>query len=226
MTIQDGIKQNLKETRQILQAPGAYFSSLKDTETTWIDLVLRALFYGLVGGILALLWGLPRLNAVGLLWGSAGSFWALIIWPLAAVGALFLAGLIIWIISSICGGSNDYFKSLRVSGALLAFIPICAFFSFTLRINIYLHTIIFTVISVYGLWILYHALRQYLQSQEKATKFMGIFLLIAVIAFSILTLFPKTLIRQKGAETTPQATLPAVEKIESEQPKASPEKEE
>jgi hypothetical protein len=148
----------VKESKETLLNPKSYFSTMKISGGITEPLI-KAVIYGAVSGVLYFLWGLVGLGtAVGGLFGGAVGI-MLFIWAIiGAVIGLFIGGVVMLILSSICKGNTDFEANVRVTASLMVVMPISALFGFTMGLNLYLGLIIGLVIKLLGLWLMYHAL--------------------------------------------------------------------
>ena len=156
----------LKESKETLLNPKSYFSTMK-ISGGMIEPLIKAVIYGAIAGVIYFLWGILGLgSAVGGLFGGAVGI-MLFIWAfIAAVIGMFIGGVVLLIISSICKGNTDFEANVRVTAALMVVVPISALFGFTMGINFSLGLIISLVIKLYGLWLLYHGLVEALKGKK------------------------------------------------------------
>ncbi len=117
---------------------------------------------------------------------------------LLAIGGiigLFIGGLILLVISLICGGDTNYETNVRATASLMVLFPVSALFSFLAGINTYLGLIVSIIIGLYGLWMFYQALVNALSAKENIAKIVCIILavlLALLILGSIFTMFKVT----------------------------------
>ena len=95
--------------------------------------------------------------------------------PKVLIG-LFIGGVILLIVSAICGGNTNFEANVRVTAALMVLSPISALLSFTSGINLWLGGLISLAVSLYGLYLLYHALVNALKGKEGTAKVITIVL--------------------------------------------------
>lgn len=170
-------KKLINDSKAVLMTPKEYFASMPKTGG-FVEPLIKAVIYGLVAGIITFIWSLLHLTAASGMFGKAlggGVGVAAIIYSVigAAIG-LFIGGVILLIISAICGGSKDYEANVRVTASLMVLSPINALLGFTGGISIYLGAIISLAVSLYGIWLLYNALISALGAGEKAAKVVSI----------------------------------------------------
>jgi hypothetical protein len=188
-------KKLIDDSKAVLMTPKEYFASMPKTGG-YVEPLIKAVIYGLIAGILTFIWSLLHLTpAAGILgkWMGGGTVGVMSI-VTAVIGAaigLFIGGVILLIISAICGGSKDYEANVRVTAALMVLSPINALLSFTGGISIYLGAIISLAVSLYGIWLLYNALIHALGAGEKAAKVVSIILAIlpVISLISMLTCY-------------------------------------
>jgi len=188
------LKKFIEDSKNAVLNPKEYFTTLSITGG-FGEPVIKAVIYGFIAGIFALLWSLLNISGGaglgGLFGGAVGSIMAFvafigpIIWALIG---LFIVGVIVLIISSICNGSNDYEANVRVVAAMMVLMPINTFLNVFNGISPALGSIIGLIVKLYGLWMLYHALNQTLKAKEETSKIIALVLgalvlLVAIIGF-------------------------------------------
>lgn len=181
-------KKFLDESRDSILNPKGFFPTLK-TEGGLGDPILKALIYGLVAGVFSFLWSILNIGAVtgGLFGGAIGIM--ILIWSvIGAVIGVFIGGVVVLVLSAICGGKTDFEPNMRVAAALMVLMPINAFFGFAVGISTVLGTLISFAINLYGLWMLYHALTQTLKAKESSAKVLSYVLVGIVMLFLIVGL--------------------------------------
>jgi hypothetical protein len=88
------------------------------------------------------------------------------------------------LISAICGGNTDFEANLRVSASLMVIYPINAFLAFFYGINYSLGGVVALTVSLFGIYLLYHAIIQALKGKESSAKIAAIVLLVlALVGF-------------------------------------------
>ena len=178
-------KKILNDSRETLLNPKGYFSSMP-LSGGLTEPLIKAAIYGVVAGLFSLLWHLTGFTAMGggLLGGAVGIMsliWAVI----AAIIGLFIGGVIMLVISAICGGNTDFEANVRVSASLMVIYPINAFLAFFYAINFTLAGLIGLAVSLYGIYLLYHAVIQALKGKESNAKIV----LIVLVILSLLGFF-------------------------------------
>lgn len=187
-----------QDSKKALFQPKVYFSSMP-TEGGLGEPILKALVYGAIAGIFVLLWSLLNLTGFtgGILGGAAGIagfFWSII----AAVIGVFIGGVIVLIISAICGGNTEYEPNMRVAAALMVLMPINAFLGFFDGISFALGSIISLLVSLYGLYMLYHAVQGVLKGKEQTAKIVSYVLAAVLVLFMIIGLATRSAVRKAG----------------------------
>jgi len=175
----------IAESKETLLNPKSYFSTMK-TSGGIAEPLIKAVVYGTLSGIIYLIWSFLKIGAVGggLLGGAVGFMvfiWAII----SAVVGLFIGGVILLIISSICKGNGDFEANLRVTAAVMVVMPIAALLSFTTFLNPYLGVVVSLAISAYALWLLYNGLVEALKGNSATAKIVC-YVIIAIMALFLL----------------------------------------
>ena len=177
-------KKILNDSRETLLNPKGYFESMP-LAGGLAEPLIKAAIYGVVAGLFSLLWHLTGFSAMGagLLSGAAGIM--SLIWAvLGAIIGLFIGGVIMLVISAICGGNTDFEANLRVMASLMVIYPINAFLAFFYAINFTLAGLVGLAVSLYGIYLLYHAVIQALKGKESSVKIVAIVLLVfALVGF-------------------------------------------
>jgi hypothetical protein len=171
----------LKESKEVLLSPKAYFSTMK-LAGGMTEPLIKAVIYGAIAGAFAFIWNLLKIGAVsGGLFGGAVGVMAFFAYIFFAVIGLFIGAVILLVISSICKGSTDFEANVRVSAAVLVIMPVSAFFGFAGHFNIYLGVIISMIINLFALWLIYNALIEALKTKPETTKIVGYVLAVIFI---------------------------------------------
>ncbi len=175
----------LFETRETLLNPKEYFATMP-LKGGFAEPVIKAVIYGIAAGLFSLLWSLLGLSATGgggVLGGAAGLmalFWSI----LGSVVVVFIGGAVMFVISAACGGNTDFEANLRVSSSLMAVYPINAFLSFFYGINFALGGVVGLAMSLYSVYLVYHAAIEALKGRESSVKIAAIVLVVfALIGF-------------------------------------------
>jgi len=174
----------LKDSMETLLNPKEYFATMSLTGG-FVEPLIKAAIYGTLAGLFSLLWNVLGFSAMGIgAWGSAVGIMSLIWSVIGAMIGVFIGGVVVLVISAICGGNTDLEASVRVSAALMVIYPISAFLAFFYAINFTLGGVVGLAVNLYGLYLLYHAIIQALKGKESAMKIVAIVLLvIALLGF-------------------------------------------
>jgi len=171
-------KKILNDSRETLLNPKDYFASMP-LAGGLAEPLIKAAIYGVLAGLFALLWSVLGFSAMGAgILGGAVGFMSLIWSVIGAIIGLFICGAIMLLISAICGGNTDYEANVRVSASLMVLYPINAFLAFFYGINYNLGGVVALAVSLFGLYLLYHAVIQALKGKESSVKIVAIVLLI------------------------------------------------
>ena len=173
-------KKFIDESKQTLLNPGEYFAAMAK-EGGFGEPIIKALVYGLVAGLISLIWSVLNLSAVGgaqfggMMGGGVGIM--ALVWSL--VGALigvFISGLIMLILSLICGGSKEFEANLRASASIMVLMPVSALFNFIYSFSLSVGGIVSLLVMLYGLYLVYIALTKALGGSEGAAKVITVIL--------------------------------------------------
>ncbi|MCK5137422.1 MAG: YIP1 family protein [Bacteroidales bacterium] len=176
-------KKLLKESQETLLNPKDYFSSMS-LSGGMTEPLLKAVFYGTIAGLLALLWsvlGLSAMGGFGGFWGGAIGIMALIWSIIGSIIAVFVGGAIMLVISAICGGNTDYEACVRVTASLMVIYPINAFLAFFYGISLTLGSLVGVVVSLYSIYLMYQAVVQALKGKESAARIVAIVLVALIV---------------------------------------------
>jgi hypothetical protein len=180
-----GFNVFIKESKEILVNPKSYFSAMK-TSGGITEPLIKAVIYGAIAGLLAFLWSLFNITSVtGGVFGNIKGIMIFFEYIFIAIIGLFMGGIIILVISSICYGSTDFEANVRVSAAILVVIPVAALLIFAGDINPYLGLVVTLSVSIFALWLLYYALIETLKTKLETTKIV-IYILVAVFVLFML----------------------------------------
>jgi hypothetical protein len=177
----------IKESKETLVNPKAYFSTMK-TSGGIAEPLIKALIYGVLAGVIGFLWGILGLSIKAGIFGGAIGVMALVWTIIAAVIGLFIGAVIVLIISSICKGNTDFEANLRVVASVMVVMPISALLGFTLGINSILGMIVSLCVNLYGLYLLYHGLTGALKANPATTKIVMYVLAALLVLFMIIGL--------------------------------------
>lgn len=173
----------IEDSKKALLDPKGYFSSMTKTGG-FTEPIIKAIIYGLIAGIAGFIWSLLNISATGML-GTAMGVASIILLPIYALIALFVGGVIILVVSAICGGSTDFETNLRVSASLMVIMPVNAILGFIYGISFYLGIFVGLIVSLYGLWMLFNAIVGACKGKEATAKIVAIILAVIVALGSI-----------------------------------------
>ncbi len=179
------LQKIFRETTETLLNPKEYFSSMP-LEGGYAEPIIKAAIYGVVAGLFALLWSLLGFSPTGGggIWGGAVGVMALIWSVVGAIATAFIGGALMAVISIICGGNRDLEANVRVASSLMAVYPIRAFLAFMYGISFELGGIVGLGISLYCVYLIYHAAIEALKGRETSVKIAAIVLVVfALIGF-------------------------------------------
>jgi hypothetical protein len=175
----------VNESKAVLLNP-TYFSTMK-TSGGMTESLIKAVIYGAVAGVISFIWSMLQIGATSNSWIGGGSIGIMIlIWGvIGAIIGLFLGGVILLVISSICKGNTDFEANVRVTSAIMVMMPINAFLGFGSGVNLYLGLIISIAVSLFTLWLVYKGLVQALKAKPETTRTV-MYILAAVFVLVML----------------------------------------
>ncbi len=174
----------IEESKQTLVNPKEYFSQLKVSGGLG-EPIIKALIYGVVGGVLAMLWALLHLPSVGGMFMGGGAIGILFSTIIGAVIGLFIGGLIMMLLSLICGGSAEYEASVRVTSSLMVLLPVSMLLNVFGFLGFWISALIGLAVNLYGLYLLYLALTLTLKGKDQSAKVIG-YVLGGILVLSLL----------------------------------------
>ena len=178
----------MNDAKSALLDPKGYFSGMTVTGG-FGEPIIKAVIYGTIAGVLRLIWSIAGLSAVGgglgFLTGNAIGIMALVGSIIGAIIGLFIGAVIILVISSIAGGSTDFEANTRVSADMMVLMPVSALFGFLIFVP-FLSTVVSLAINLYGLWMLYHALKGALKGKQETSKIITLVLAGILVLFSLI----------------------------------------
>ncbi len=180
----------IKESIDVLVKPKAYFSTMKTTGGI-AEPLIKAVLYGVIGGIIALLWGLLKIGgSLGIFGGAVGVM--MFIWYIiAAIIGLFIGAVIMLIISAICKGSTDFEVNVRVTASVMVIMPIGALLGFVSGLNPTAGSIVSLLVNLFALYLIYHALVEALKAKPASSKVLTIILAALLVLFFVIGLGAK-----------------------------------
>jgi len=171
----------LKDSRETLLNPKEYFASMP-LSGGFVEPLIKAAIYGTLAGLFSLLWNVLGFSAMGIgAWGSAVGIMSLIWSVIGAMIGVFIGGVVVLVISAICGGNTDFEACVRISASLMVVYPISAFLAFFYAISFTLGGIVGLVVNLYALYLLYEAIIQALKGKESSMKIVLIVLALIVL---------------------------------------------
>lgn len=175
----------IRESKEVMTNPKSYFSSM-NTSGGLTEPLIKAVIYGAIAGAISFLWSILNIGAAGAgMFGSAVGILTILWSAVGAVIVLFIGGIILLVISSICNGSTDFESNVRVIAAVMVMMPVSAFLSFAGGIYIHLGTVVIIGVSVFTFWLLFHGLVETLKTHTETTKKV---LLVLVTLIVLVTL--------------------------------------
>jgi hypothetical protein len=180
----------IKDSIDVLVKPKSYFSTMKTTGGI-AEPLIKALIYGAVAGLIALIWGFLKLGgSVGLFGGAVGVM--LFIWyTIGAVIGLFIGAVILLVVSAICKGSTDFEANTRVTASLMVMMPINALLGFVGGLNSTAGSIITLAVNLFALYLLYNGLVEALKAKTGTAKVLTIILAALLVLFFLVGLGAK-----------------------------------
>jgi len=174
----------IKESKETLLNPKAYFSSMK-TSGGMGEPVLKALIYSVIAGVIVFLWGIIGISGQAGIFGAGIGVMALIWTIIGAMIGLFIGAVIVLIISALCKGNTDFEACLRVVASLMVLFPVTAILGFITGISPVIGSIIALCVNLYGLYLLYYGLTEALKANPATTKIVMYVLAVLLVIFMI-----------------------------------------
>ncbi|MFH0842142.1 MAG: Yip1 family protein [Bacteroidota bacterium] len=180
----------IRDSIDVLVKPKAYFSTMKTTGGI-AEPLIKALIYGVIAGLIALIWGLLKIGgSVGLFGGAIGVM--MFVWyVIGAVIGLFIGAVVLLVISAICKGSTDFEANARVTASLMIVMPVSALLGFVSGLNLTAGLIISLAIKLFSLYLLYHGLVEALKTKPQPAKILTIILAALLALFLLIGLGAK-----------------------------------
>ncbi len=176
----------IEDSKNVLLKPKEFFPSLA-LEGGFIEPIIKAAIYGAVAGFFYMIWSFLHIGAaVGGILGTYAGVGALIFGIIGAVIGLFIGGIILLILSSICGGNNNFEANVRVTSAVMVIYPVSAFLAILSGLNFYLGTLIGLAVNLYSLYLIYIALTTVLAANEKTARTVSYILAALLVLFLII----------------------------------------
>ncbi len=167
----------IDETIAVLISPASFFSSRDRADIRWFVLILKIFLYVALAQLIGVI-------PASLTQGSFAfdSTYVLISCGLlvAAIPILFIAALLLCIISAICGGITNLKVNADVTASVIIVYPVSALMSIFYHINVYFHAVLSALVTLYGLWLLYLGLVKRLKAQPA----------LSAVAVVLMAIFP------------------------------------
>lgn len=177
----------IKESVDVLVKPKAYFSTMKTTGGI-AEPLIKALLYGVIAGVIALIWGLLKLGATSGLLGGAVGVLALIGYIIGAIIGLFIGAVVMLIISAICKGTTDFEPNVRVTASVMVIMPVGALLAFIGGLNSTVGSVVTLLVNLYALYLIFHALVESLKAKPSSSKVLTIILGALLVIFFLVGL--------------------------------------
>ncbi len=220
------LKKVFEESKMVLFSPKEYFSSMETSGGLGAP-ILKVLVYGVIAGIFALLWSVLNLSGIGGgMFGGAIGIGAFFMTIIFAVIGVFVGGLIVLIISSICSGNGEFEPNMRVAAAIMVIMPINAFLGFFDAISPILGSIINLALNLYALYLLYIAVTVSLKGKDQSARIVSYVLGGLLILFMVIGMATRSAVKKgtkfydkefnKAMEEYQEAAKEAAEALEEE----------
>ena len=180
-------KKFIDDSKETLINPKSYFASMPLGGGMGEPLI-KALIYSVVAAEFTLIWSFVVVGGVaGGVFGGAVGIGAFFFTIIGGIIGVFIAALIILIISSICNGNNDFEANLRVAASLMVLFPISALLT-VFKFNYSLGAIVGLLVNLYSLYLLYIAVSVALKGKEQTAKIVSYVLAGLLVIFFIVGL--------------------------------------
>lgn len=182
------LKVFIRESKDILLSPKAYFSTMKTTGG-FVEPLIKVVIYGIVAGLLTFIWSILNLSSMtSSVLGATSGIFVIVKFAFITVIGLLVGAVVTLVISSICKGSSDFETSLRVVSAIMVIVPVSALFEFIGGLNFYAGLAVSLIFNIYALWLLYNALIETLKAKPETSKLVIYILIGILIVFTLLSL--------------------------------------
>ncbi|HOP04645.1 MAG TPA: Yip1 family protein [Tenuifilaceae bacterium] len=176
----------IDDSKNVLLKPKEFFPSLS-LEGGFVEPIIKAAIYGAVAGFFYMIWSFLHVGAaVGGFLGTYAGVGALVFAIIGAVIGVFIGGIILLILSSICGGNNNFEANVRVTASIMVIYPVSAFLAIFSGLNFYLGALIGLAINLYSLYLIYIALSTVLAANEKTARTVSYILAALLVLFLII----------------------------------------
>lgn len=176
----------INDSRDVLLNPKDFFTRIK-LDGGIGEPLLRAVIYGAIAGLFAMIWSFMNIGgALGGMFGGAAGIGAFFGTIIAAIIGAFIMGVIVLIISSICGGNTDYEANFRVAVAIMVVYPISSFLNILGGLSFWLNSLVSIALNLYILYVLFFGLTIALKGKEQSAKTVGYVLGGILILFMLI----------------------------------------
>ena len=179
-------KKIADESKNVLLHPGDYFTTLSKEEGGVPESFVKALVYGVIGGIITLfgsMSGITGGGVLGELFGFRGIH--LFIWSVVcAVLALGAGSCVMILLSIICNGRRSFRTAFLVSASLLVLAPVMSIVTFTGYISLYLGNALTLALCLYTIFLMYMGEVKAFEGEEIPARIIAI--ILAVIPLALL----------------------------------------
>ncbi len=173
-------KMLLEDAKQLFLNPKSFFSGLKKGDSN--QAMLKAVIYSAVIGLLYFLNELIRPQFINL----GVSLGQLVLAVIFGFIGLFVGAFIIKIIAMIVSSKAGYGDCLSITAALYPIFVVYAFLGQVLSFNGLLSWAVMAFAWIYGLFILFYAILNGLEGEEKISRSMiGILILIVIFVLAV-----------------------------------------
>ncbi len=185
------LREFFGESVRTVLASKKYFSGMPVTGG-FAEPLVKAALYGLASGVVMFVFAILKVNTSlvsvpGMV--PAGGFGAalavLVFSPVAAVIGVFVGGLVLLILSSLCGGSTKFQANARATAALMALAPVSTVLSAVTAVNPAAGMIVSLAVSLYGMVMLYFALTEALKARPASSRVLAVILAVLLTVFTI-----------------------------------------
>ncbi len=177
------------DIKKSLVTPWLYYAEM-EKKGGFEEPLIRAILFGVAAGIFNFVWGLFSLNDSAGIFGKAAGTEAgigLLFWPVPfAVVMLMAGGLLVHLLSRVCGGNLEYEAGVRVALPILALYPVASFLAFAYRLHFYAGLALSLISVFYSIWMLYQGLEKGLSGDRVRARLVcaGLVVLIVLLTTS------------------------------------------
>lgn len=179
-------KKILNDSNDFLLKPRAYFTSL-NLKGGFLDPIIKVLVYASIAGIVSFLLGLIFFDNENIeVVKRALGVWSIVASLVGGIVGAFICGLIVLILSSMCGGNTEFEANFRVAASMMIFFPLSAL----LPIFIDLSPFIRLALNLYSAYLLYLGITIALKGNIKTARIIAfIFAGLAILIFLLGLIF-------------------------------------